>query len=58
MPVKIDKDTCLGCSACVDACPVQALSLDDDGKAECDANTCINCFACVSTCPVSAITED
>ncbi|HNQ44191.1 MAG TPA: 4Fe-4S binding protein [Candidatus Cloacimonadota bacterium] len=56
MAVKIDKETCIGCGACVDVCPVVALSMVD-GKAECDESTCIDCGACISTCPVQAISE-
>ncbi|MDD2505814.1 MAG: 4Fe-4S binding protein [Candidatus Cloacimonetes bacterium] len=56
MAVKIDKETCIGCGACVDVCPVSALSLVD-GKADCDEGTCIDCGACIATCPVSAISE-
>ena len=57
MPVTVDKDTCIGCGACVGTCPVGALSLDADGKSECNEDTCISCLSCVGTCPVSAITE-
>ena len=56
MAVKIDKETCIGCGACVDVCPVAALSMKD-GKAECDEATCIDCGACIATCPVQAISE-
>lgn len=56
MAVKIDKETCIGCGACVDVCPVTALSMED-GKAHCDEGTCIDCGACISTCPVEAIAE-
>ncbi len=56
MAVKIDKDTCIGCGACVDVCPVQALSMED-GKAKCDEGTCIDCGACISVCPTQAISE-
>ncbi|HQB97425.1 MAG: 4Fe-4S binding protein [Candidatus Cloacimonadaceae bacterium] len=56
MAVKIDKETCIGCGACVDVCPVTALSMVD-GKADCDEGTCIDCGACIATCPVAAISE-
>jgi len=56
MAVNIDKETCIGCGACVDVCPVQALSMVDD-KAVCDEDACIDCGACISVCPVSAISE-
>ena len=57
MPVTVDKETCIGCAACVGVCPVTALSLDDEGKSECNEDVCITCLACVGTCPVSAISE-
>ncbi len=57
MPVTIDKDTCIGCGACVGGCPVGALSLDDEGKSVCDEDVCITCLACTGTCPVGAIAE-
>ncbi|MBW6514947.1 MAG: 4Fe-4S binding protein [Candidatus Syntrophosphaera sp.] len=56
MAVKIDKDTCIGCGACVDVCPVSALAMKDD-KAECDESACIDCGACIASCPVQAISE-
>ena len=56
MAVKIDKETCIGCGACVDVCPVTALEMVND-KAKCDEATCIDCGACISTCPTQAISE-
>jgi len=55
MAAKVDKDTCAGCGACVDACPCSAIKLDGD-KANVDPDTCAGCGACVDTCPCSAIT--
>lgn len=57
MPVKISLDTCIGCGACCGVCPVEALSLNDEGKAVVDESMCIDCGACVGTCPVEAITQ-
>lgn len=53
MAVVVDKDTCVGCEACVGSCPVEAISMVD-GKAEVN-DACVDCGACVSTCPVEAI---
>jgi NAD-dependent dihydropyrimidine dehydrogenase PreA subunit len=54
MAVKINKETCIGCGACIDTCPVEALVMKDD-KAWCDEEKCIDCGACVDSCPVEAI---
>ena len=55
MPVTINEETCTGCGACVDVCPVEAITLKDDGKAKVDPDTCIDCGVCVTECPVEAI---
>lgn len=57
MPRKVDKEACVGCCACIDVCPVGALSQDTDGKTVCDAGACLDCGACEATCPVGAISE-
>jgi formate hydrogenlyase subunit 6/NADH:ubiquinone oxidoreductase subunit I len=54
MAVKIDETTCIGCEACIDACPVEALFMKDE-KAKCDEEKCVDCGACVDVCPVGAI---
>ncbi len=53
----VDKDSCVGCEACVGSCPVSAIAMDE-GKANVDADSCVECGACVSVCPVSAISQD
>lgn len=44
---------CVACGACVDTCPVGAISMAD--KAVVDAATCIDCGACEGVCPTGAI---
>lgn len=56
MAMIVDKETCVGCGACVAICPVGAISLED--KACIDADSCIGCGACVNVCPVGAISAE
>lgn len=51
----IDKEKCIGCGTCVDVCPVSAISLNDEGKAQIDQEKCIKCGTCEAVCPVMAI---
>ncbi|OQA86539.1 MAG: Ferredoxin [Lentisphaerae bacterium ADurb.Bin242] len=55
MAAKVDSSKCVGCEACVGACPVEAISMKE-GKASVDEGTCIDCGACVAECPTEAIT--
>ena len=57
MPAVVDPETCTGCEACVDACPVEAISMQDD-VAVVDAETCTDCESCVEVCPVEAISME
>jgi len=57
MAIKIDQDLCTGCGACVEACPVDAITLVDD-KAQVDVEECVECEVCVDECPVEAISPE
>ncbi len=57
MPAVISEDECIGCGACVGACPSEAIAMDGD-LAKVDADACVDCGACVDTCPQGAITME
>ena len=48
-------DECLACGACLETCPVSAIS-EGDGKMVI-SEECIDCGACEGDCPVGAISE-
>jgi len=54
MSVKIDKNKCIYCGACVAVCPVLALKLKEI-LVEWDKNKCIRCGKCAKACPSGAI---
>ena len=50
----IKAEDCVGCGACVDACPQDAITVDDVAVIGAD---CIDCGACIDECPSGAIVE-
>ena len=56
MAAKVKAEDCTACGNCADACPVDAITVDD--VAVIDAGACTDCGTCVDECPVDAITLD
>ena len=57
MPAKVDAEKCTGCESCIDACPSEAIKMEE-GKAVVDPDTCVDCGVCVDECPVEAISME
>lgn len=45
---------CVKCGSCAEACPVEAITMTDDGP-EIDYKTCIACFCCHEMCRYEAM---
>lgn len=53
--VTVDKDACISCEQCVDACPVGVFEMKDDKAVPVNADECTGCEECKSNCPVECI---
>jgi Pyruvate/2-oxoacid:ferredoxin oxidoreductase delta subunit len=50
---KLHDDACVGCGACVEACPTCAVRAGSPPQI--DAGACIGCLCCVEVCPQGAL---
>lgn len=53
--IRLDKEACMHCGACVSVCPTDALKLDEDYALVLDEEECVYCKACIPVCPVRAL---
>jgi 2-oxoglutarate ferredoxin oxidoreductase subunit delta len=49
----IDQERCMSCGLCIEACPEQAISMND--IVEIDSGKCTGCGSCIKVCPNEAI---
>uniref|UniRef100_Q8MZS8 Putative ferredoxin 2[4Fe-4S] n=1 Tax=Mastigamoeba balamuthi TaxID=108607 RepID=Q8MZS8_MASBA len=53
----VNHDDCIGCQACVGACPVGLFEMKNDKSHFIAArkDECVHCESCIAACPVTAI---
>ena len=51
---KTELTACIGCGACAEICPVDAVNMADN-RPEVDQNWCIGCGVCAVACPAEVI---
>jgi len=52
---EIDGSKCVGCSICVEKCPMSALEIGNAGTAVLTHAECIKCMCCCEVCPDEAV---
>ena len=55
MPAKVNREECVSCGTCVEECPEEAITLDEEEIATVDEKKCTECGKCVDVCPSEAI---
>jgi len=53
----VDKNEYVGCSICVEECPVDTIYIDNE-HAEINMDNCIHCGICHDLCPENAVKHD
>ncbi|MDK1021421.1 MAG: 4Fe-4S binding protein, partial [Candidatus Hydrogenedentes bacterium] len=49
------EDTCIGCTKCAQACPVDAIATAPYALHSIDLDICTRCDSCRTACPVDAV---
>ena len=57
MATIVDLDKCTGCESCVEACPTEAIKIENE-KAVIDQEECTDCEACAEECPEDALSSE
>jgi len=49
--LKLNSDKCVGCGRCIEVCPHNVFSLENNKANIIDKDGCIECGACAKKCP-------
>jgi anaerobic sulfite reductase subunit C len=52
---QVTAEACSGCGACIDACPDEAIHLDDAPRPVIDSGLCLACGQCTRACPTDTL---
>ena len=55
MSVKISKEECIRCGACMDECPAGAICYEENNVPSVIEDDCNDCGLCVSVCCTEAV---
>ncbi|HUT80162.1 MAG TPA: nitroreductase family protein [Candidatus Bathyarchaeia archaeon] len=55
--INIENDLCTGCKTCIDLCPRDCFTLNEEKKSVFNSNRCHDCGHCISACPENAISH-
>jgi Pyruvate/2-oxoacid:ferredoxin oxidoreductase delta subunit len=50
-----DPETCSACEECAEACPIEAISMSEDGNPQIDETFCMGCGVCALECSTGAM---
>jgi Fe-S-cluster-containing hydrogenase component 2 len=53
--IQIQQEKCTGCGMCVNICPREAISMQEQKARIISEDLCLECGACSLNCPVEAI---
>jgi ferredoxin len=55
LPIKIDENRCSKCLICYRACPLQAISINEENMPRIELEKCMSCGVCATACPSNII---
>lgn len=58
MPAVVNREECVSCGTCVEECPEEAITLDEEEIAVVNVEKCTDCKTCVEACPSEAISVE